>query len=88
MMFSVIPAFVGFLVMGLLPNEPQYKWTKWGGYFMTSPYIISTFLAWTLIPSNVAGRTKRTVVSSFTFVGYCAGNMAGSQIFQAKDAVS
>ena len=31
MMFSVIPPFVGFLVMALLPNEPQHKWTKWGG---------------------------------------------------------
>ncbi|KAI1376812.1 MFS general substrate transporter [Hypoxylon crocopeplum] len=86
MMFSIVPAFIGFLLMALLPNEPQYKWTKWGGYFMTSPYLIPTFFAWSLIPSNVAGRTKRTVVSTFTFVGYCVGNMAGSQIFQAKDA--
>ncbi|KAK8062293.1 major facilitator superfamily transporter [Apiospora hydei] len=86
MMFSVIPPFVGFLVMALLPNEPQHKWTKWGGYFMTVPFVIGMFLAWTLIPSNIAGRTKRTLTSSFTFVGYCVGNMVGSQIFLAKDA--
>ncbi|KAK8079162.1 major facilitator superfamily transporter [Apiospora phragmitis] len=58
MMFSVVPPFAGFLVMALLPNEPQYKWTKWGGYFMTVPFVIGMFLAWTLIPSNIAGRTK------------------------------
>lgn len=45
------------------------------------------FMAWTLIPSNIPGRTKRTVASSLTFVGYCVGNMVGSQIFESKDAV-
>lgn len=49
-------------------------------------YVISLFLAWTLIPSNTAGRTKRTLTSSFTFVGYCVGNMTGSQIFKSSDA--
>ncbi|KAK6859243.1 major facilitator superfamily transporter [Apiospora arundinis] len=86
MMFSVVPPLVGFLIMALLSNEPQNKWTKWGGYFMTVPFVIGMFLAWTLIPSNIAGRTKRTLTSSFTFVGYCVGNMVGSQIFLAKDA--
>ncbi|KZT28235.1 MFS general substrate transporter [Neolentinus lepideus HHB14362 ss-1] len=86
MAFSTIPPFVGFLGMSLLPNEHQYKWTKWGCYFMTTPFVVSLFLAWTLIPSNTAGRTKRTLTSSFTFVGYCVGNMVGSQIFRAKDA--
>ncbi|KAI1631112.1 MFS general substrate transporter [Biscogniauxia mediterranea] len=86
MMFSVVPPFVGFILMSMLSNEPQYKWTKWGGYFMTVTAVIGLFLAWTLIPSNVAGRTKRTLTSSFTFVGYCVGNMVGSQIFVAKDA--
>ncbi|KAI1456089.1 major facilitator superfamily domain-containing protein [Annulohypoxylon moriforme] len=86
MMISIIPPFAGFLLISLLPNEPEYRWTKWGGYFMTAPFIIAAFLAWTLIPSNVAGRTKRTITSSFTFVGYCVGNMVGSQIFKSKDA--
>lgn len=35
---------------------------------------------------NVAGRTKKTIISSATFVGYCVGNMCGSQIFKSKDA--
>ncbi|KAI0376190.1 MFS general substrate transporter [Hypomontagnella monticulosa] len=86
MIVSVIPPVAGFMMMATLPNEPQYKWIKWAGYFITVPYVVSLFLAWTLIPSNVAGRTKRTLTSSFTFVGYCVGNMVGSQIFTAKDA--
>lgn len=86
MMGSTIPPFVGFLLMAFLPNEAEYKWTKWGGFFMTVPFVISLFLAWTLIPSNTAGRTKRTLTSSFTFVGCCVGNIVGSQIFQSTDA--
>ena len=54
---------------------------------MTVPCVIGLFLAWTLIPSNVAGRTKRTLTSSIAFVGYCVGNMVGTQIFKEKDAV-
>ncbi|KAI0446935.1 MFS general substrate transporter [Xylaria telfairii] len=86
MMFSVVPPFIGFIILSLLPNEPQFKWTKWGGYVMTVTSSVALFLAWTLIPSNIAGRTKRTLTSSFSFVGYCVGNIVGSQIFNYKDA--
>jgi len=55
-------------------------------YLITVPYVLALFLAWTLIPSNVAGRTKKTIISSATFLGYCVGNMAGSQIFKEADA--
>ncbi|KAK4541047.1 hypothetical protein LTR36_008416 [Oleoguttula mirabilis] len=50
------------------------------------PFVLALFLGWTLIPSNVAGRTKKTVISSATFLGYCVGNMCGSQIFKSADA--
>ncbi|KAB2578542.1 MFS transporter [Lasiodiplodia theobromae] len=83
---ATIPPFIGMLAMALLPNTYENRWVKWGMYFMTVPFVLSLFLAWTLIPSNVAGRTKKTIISSATFLGYCVGNMCGSQIFKAKDA--
>lgn len=43
-------------------------------------------MLWTFVPSNVAGRTKRTVTTSVLFAAYCAGNAVGAQIFQASDA--
>ncbi|KAI1413528.1 MFS general substrate transporter [Hypoxylon sp. FL1857] len=86
MMLGNVPAIIGFLVIAILPDEPRYKWAKWGGSFMTITFITATFFAWSLVPSNVAGRTKRTVMSTITFIGYCVGNMTGPQIFQAKDA--
>lgn len=36
--------------------------------------------------SNVAGRTKKSVVSTIMFIGYCVGNAIGAQMFQAKDS--
>ncbi|KAI5367922.1 putative major facilitator superfamily, MFS transporter superfamily [Septoria linicola] len=83
---ACIPAFVGLLTMSMLPNTKEHQWTKWGMYVATVPYVLALFLAWTLIPSNVAGRTKKTIISSATFVGYCVGNICGSQIFKSKDA--
>lgn len=34
--------------MSFLPNTPEYRWTKWGMYLMTVPYVLALFLAWTL----------------------------------------
>jgi ACS family allantoate permease-like MFS transporter len=75
----------------VLPGIPNHhidthKLTSSKGlYLITVPYVLALFLAWTLIPSNIAGRTKKTIISSCTFLGYCVGNMAGSQIFKDAD---
>jgi len=82
---SVVTPFIGLLALSMIPNSPATKWTKWGLYLITVPYVLALFLAWSLIPSNVAGRTKKTIISSCTFLGYCVGNMAGSQIFKKED---
>ncbi|KAL1384748.1 major facilitator superfamily domain-containing protein [Phyllosticta capitalensis] len=86
MAFATLPPLAGFLAMALLPDAPEYKWVKWGMYLMTVPFVLGLFLGWTLISSNVAGRTKKTIISSATFIGYCTGNMTGSQIFKEADA--
>ncbi|KAL0258325.1 hypothetical protein SLS55_007501 [Diplodia seriata] len=83
---ATIPPFIGMLALALLENTHENRWIKWGMYLMTVPFVLSLFLAWTLIPSNVAGRTKKTIISSATFLGYCVGNMCGSQIFKSADA--
>ncbi|PBK84109.1 MFS general substrate transporter [Armillaria gallica] len=86
MAFATIPGFVGVLGMAFIGTSASTKWTKWGMYYMTAPFLLSLFLGLSLIPSNLPGRTKRTVTSSFTFVCFCVGNMCGSQIFMTKDA--
>lgn len=43
-------------------------------------------MIWTFLPSNVAGRTKKTVTATVLFVSYCVGNAVGAQMFVASDA--
>ncbi|KAL0071105.1 hypothetical protein AAF712_001663 [Marasmius tenuissimus] len=86
MLFAIVPGFVGMLAMALLPNDISYRWIKFGMYFMTVTVNVNGLMIWLFVPSNVAGRTKKAIVSSILFVGYCAGNSAGSQFFRAKDA--
>ncbi|KAK0226159.1 MFS general substrate transporter [Armillaria fumosa] len=88
MALGTIPGFIGVLGLSLIETTESTKWTKWGMYFMVTPFVLGLFIAWSLIPSNIPGRTKRTVTSSFTFIGYCAGNMCGSQIFKSNEAPS
>lgn len=41
-------------------------------------------MIWSMLPSNVAGRTKKSVVSSLIFIAYCVGNSIGAQLFRAE----
>ncbi|WVF65393.1 hypothetical protein IAT40_000120 [Kwoniella sp. CBS 6097] len=86
MMVSCIFPFTGLLVIALLPSDVSYRWIKWGGYLMTVTFVIPMFSAWSLISSNTAGRTKRSIISSTCFIAYCTGNIAGSQVMKPKDA--
>ncbi|SPO43184.1 probable DAL5 - Allantoate and ureidosuccinate permease [Moesziomyces antarcticus] len=86
MCFTVIPAFVAVLTAGTLPNQPKYRWTRYGVYLMSVLYALQSFLMWALMPAIIGGRTKKTVVATLCFMGYCVGNMIGPQVFRASDA--
>ncbi|EOO00485.1 putative mfs general substrate transporter protein [Phaeoacremonium minimum UCRPA7] len=85
MMFSVIPAFAGMLALALLPHDGML-WTRWGCYFITIIGNVAGPLIWTLVPSNIAGRTKKSVTGTVLFIAYCTGNCIGAQVFRAQDA--
>ncbi|KAI0866429.1 MFS general substrate transporter [Xylaria cubensis] len=85
MMFSLLPAFTGLLAIGLLPTS-TYKWTKWGLYIMQSTGNLPGLLIWTFVPSNVAGRTKKTVMTAVLFIAYATGAAVGGQILRPDDA--
>lgn len=84
MFVAVIPAFVGMLATALQPGDDVHLWSRWGAYFMTVTGDVAGLMIWTFVPSNVAGRTKKSVTSIVLFVAYCVGNSVGSQVFQAK----
>ncbi|KAI1877364.1 hypothetical protein JX265_003372 [Neoarthrinium moseri] len=85
MMLSLLPAFTGMMALALLPSTGML-WTRWGMYIMQVFGTLPGLMIWTFLPSNVAGRTKKTVMATVLFVGYCIGNAVGAQMFIASDA--
>lgn len=83
MVISTIPAFIGMLALALLPKDGML-WTRWGLYLMTVTGNLPGLLIWTFLPSNVAGRTKKSVTGTVIFVAYCVGNSIGAQTFRAE----
>ncbi|KAJ7677559.1 MFS general substrate transporter [Mycena rosella] len=83
-MLSIIPAFVGMLVLSLVPTTKKNLWPKWGAFFITITGQICGALVWSMLSTNIAGRTKKSVVSIVIFTAYCFGNAVGAQVFQAK----
>ncbi|KAF7336770.1 MFS general substrate transporter [Mycena venus] len=83
-MLSIIPAFVGMLVLSLVPTTKHNLWPKWGAFFITTTGQICGALVWSMLSTNVAGRTKKSVISIVIFIAYCFGNAVGAQVFQAK----
>jgi ACS family allantoate permease-like MFS transporter len=84
-MGSLVPAFVGMLTLALLP-QTGLLWVRWAMYQLTTFGTLPSLLVWTLLPSNVAGRTKKSVTATLLFIAYCVGNAIGAQVMQAKDA--
>ncbi|KAL8279431.1 hypothetical protein RQP46_008243 [Phenoliferia psychrophenolica] len=52
----------------------SHRWEKYATMYMFPITAVSLFLAWSLIPSNIVGRTKKSAVSAVVFICYCAGN--------------
>lgn len=62
------------------------KWTRLGGMWLFPAYAAGFPLTLSIIGSDIAGYTKKTTVLAILFIGYCAGNIAGPQLFLAKEA--
>lgn len=79
---SLIP-FGGLL--GIRFTSLDHRWTlvgcTWLQYIIGAPVIVS----WNLLSTNVAGHTKRAVANGIWFTVYAAGNVAGANIFFARE---
>ncbi|KAL4738450.1 major facilitator superfamily transporter [Aspergillus similis] len=85
MMGSLVPAFVGMIALSQLPTDSM-QWTRWEMYIMQVFGTLPGLMIWTFLPSNVAGRTKKTVISTVLFIAYCVGNAVGAQMMVPSDA--
>jgi ACS family allantoate permease-like MFS transporter len=77
-------SLLGWALVGYLP-ENQTGW-KLFGVFIFGAYAAAFPLSLSMIATDVAGYTKKTVVSAILFLAYCAGNISGPQVFLAREA--
>lgn len=77
-------AILGWCLVGYLPQD--HTGGKLGGCFIFAAYASGFPLSLSIIASDVAGYTKKTVVSAILFLAYCAGNISGPQVFFAREA--
>ncbi|BCS26304.1 putative MFS allantoate transporter [Aspergillus puulaauensis] len=73
-------------LLGIRFTDLTHRWTlvgcTWLQYIIGAPVIVS----WNLLTTNVAGHTKRSIANGLWFTLYAGGNVAGSNIFFAREA--
>jgi hypothetical protein len=86
MIFTTLVSMVGMLLVWKLnPNEVVGRVL---GLSLSVAYVVNIPLSLSIITSNVAGFTKKSVTSAMLFVGYCIGNIVGPQFFHSYEAPS
>lgn len=81
---AVLPCVAGSALMysrGRVPRGAQLF-----GYFLLTPGPAAMPLALSLVQANYRGVTKKMTVTALLFLAYCAGNIAGPQLFVAAEA--
>jgi MFS transporter, ACS family, allantoate permease len=61
LLWNITPMIV-FLYVGLATDAGQ--WQKWACFSFVSVFAIATFMTWSIIPLNTAGRTKKSFLSA------------------------
>ncbi|OJD32097.1 mfs allantoate transporter [Diplodia corticola] len=82
-------ALAGTVMMYAIPEGGEGGKSKYGrliGYYLLPGFSATYVLSLGLIQANVAGRTKKGVVTAGLFVAYCVGNVVGPQLFFAEEA--
>ncbi|KAL4787473.1 major facilitator superfamily domain-containing protein [Aspergillus varians] len=73
-------------LLGIRFTDISHRWTlvgcTWLQYIIGAPVIVS----WNILSTNIAGHTKRSIANGLWFTMYAGGNVAGSNIFFAREA--
>lgn len=81
--FICLPPLGGLL--GIRLTDLHHRWTlvgcTWLQYLVGAPVILS----WNVLTTDIAGHTKRSTANGLWFVFYAAGNIAGANIFFARE---
>lgn len=84
LMVICLPPLGGLI--GIRLTSLDHRWSlvgcTWLQYLIGAPVILS----WNLLTTNIAGHTKRSFANGLWFLFYAGGNIAGANIFFAREA--
>ncbi|KAL4806816.1 major facilitator superfamily domain-containing protein [Aspergillus unguis] len=83
MIFNTSVSVVGMVLVWKL--DDSHAEARVAGLALTAVFAANMPLSMSLISSNVAGFTKRSLTSAMLFIGYCIGNIAGPQFFYESE---
>lgn len=81
-----IPGIVASLILYLSPVGPNTKGVHLFAIFILSIVAVSSGVLYSLLASNVAGYTKKTVAGSMYFITSSVANIVGPQTFLSYQA--
>ncbi|CEJ61255.1 hypothetical protein PMG11_09792 [Penicillium brasilianum] len=84
MIGGLLVALLGGVLIFTLPDSNRVG--RLLGYYLLVGFSTTFVISLTLLQSNVAGRTKKTIFTSAFFVSYCVGNLIGPQLFFDREA--
>lgn len=83
MMINCAASMVGMILIWKLDQD--HLAGRMVGISLGAVFGANIPLSLSLVSSNVAGFTKRSVISALLFVAYCVGNIVGPQFFFASE---
>ncbi|KAL4798008.1 major facilitator superfamily domain-containing protein [Aspergillus venezuelensis] len=83
MIFNTSVSVVGMVLVWKL--DESHAEARVAGLALSAVFAANTPLSLSLISSNIAGFTKRSLTSALLFIGYCVGNIAGPQFFYERE---
>lgn len=83
MILNTTASLVGMILVWKLDEDN--KKGRLAGLSLGAVFAVNIPLSLSIISSNVAGFTKRSVTSALLFVAYCVGNIVGPQLFLTSE---
>lgn len=84
MMLNTVTSLIGMILMWQLDMDDSTG--RLVGLCFGAVFAVNIPLSLSVISSNVAGFTKRSVTGALLFAAYCLGNIVGPQFFLASEA--
>ncbi|KAJ5294783.1 hypothetical protein N7508_009604 [Penicillium antarcticum] len=81
-----LPPIAGCVMLLQITHDAAHKGPLLAGYYIISVYPAITPLIYSWSAGNTAGETKKKVTTGILYVGQCAGNVLGPNLYTTNDA--